>query len=555
MLLGEMGERFKALKSIDFLPARGERRFNGRVAFWLVLGYPLVYALGYLSKPMAGPAAIWPAHALAFAGFMLLPVRLWALVALGILSWEILSRPLLFWATTHTQASWAATCSFAVANILTTAGPAGLARGMRLFRSQDRFQLVISPLWIVALFGGVLPGAFLGAATSAQVMGVALVPASIGLWVLASVLTIVTFGPMVLGALLGFSELTPTPARAWEGWAVSCIVLALFTCFAVVPWPAVDALVEPMLFAVPLAWLALRFSRRDTNIGVAIVASGVVLYAGYGVGIYRNLANVGGWRHVAVSIDVFLVIGCGGALLLNLMTLKQRALLDELAREHLALRDYARALGVAEETARRKTAADLHDGIGQILAGQSMTLAAMRTHAAHPPLAVLLDEAADASREAQEGLRVMIQDLSPPGLDLATLDETLRWLADYFKTRFEFGVAWRVIGTADLSRDRLRLIYRCIRELLMNARKHSRQHSAEVEVDVSDGAVEIMVVDEGIGFDMSRAEPLSGNRFGLAQLRERVRAAGGSLILDAVRGEGCRVTVRLPPPTPAAGAG
>lgn len=82
----------------------------------------------------------------------------------------------------------------------------------------------------------------------------------------------------------------------------------------------------------------------------------------------------------------------------------------------------------------------------------------------------------------------------------------------------------------------------------MNARKHSQRHSAEVEVDVSPAAVEITVVDEGVGFDTQRTVPPSGKRFGLAQLRERVRAVGGTLVVDAVIGEGCRVTVRLPAP-------
>jgi signal transduction histidine kinase len=161
---------------------------------------------------------------------------------------------------------------------------------------------------------------------------------------------------------------------------------------------------------------------------------------------------------------------------------------------------------------------------------------------------MLLDEAAEASREAQEGLRVMIQDLSPPGLDHASLEETLRWLADFFKTRFGFTVMWRITGEADLPRERLRLSYRCIRELLMNAHKHSQLQCAEVEVDVSPAALEITVVDEGVGFDAQRAVPPSGRRFGLAQLRERVSAAGGTLDIDAVIGEGCRVTVRVPSP-------
>ncbi len=219
-------------------------------------------------------------------------------------------------------------------------------------------------------------------------------------------------------------------------------------------------------------------------------------------------------------------------------------------RSITALRNYARALSVAEETVRRKTAADLHDGIGQILAGQSMTLAAMRVHASHSPLSVLLDEACEASREAQEGLRMMIQDLTPPGLDHASLAETLRWLADFFEKRFGFSVAWRVTGSTPLPRDRMRLIYRCVRELLMNARKHSERRSAEVEVDVSADMVEITVIDEGVGFDPRRVERNSGRRFGLAAAAGACACGGGTLALDTVIGEGCRVTVRLPVPQP-----
>src|ERR1700733_4331550 len=76
------------------LPAeRAEWRLDRRIAWVLMVGYPLLYVLGYLSKSVSGSAAIWPAHALAFAAFMLLPLRVWPLVVLGIVSWEVLGRP------------------------------------------------------------------------------------------------------------------------------------------------------------------------------------------------------------------------------------------------------------------------------------------------------------------------------------------------------------------------------------------------------------------------------------------------------------------------------
>ena len=228
------------------------------------------------------------------------------------------------------------------------------------------------------------------------------------------------------------------------------------------------------------------------------------------------------------------------------MMFKQRALLEELAREHAQLRQYALALDSAEEAARRTTAGDLHDGIGQVLAGQSMTLSAMRAHANQPKLAALIEEAMEASREAQEGLRLMIQDLSPPELEHASLEEMLRWLAELFKTRFGFTIEYLASGGELLSRENLQLVYRCVRELAMNACKHSGRHGASVEVKVSGDWVHVTVIDDGVGFDARRERSAAKGRFGLAQLRERVRAGGGTVSLASAAGGGCRATVRLP---------
>jgi len=219
--------RAKQVRRIEPAPIRAERRVNQRIFAWFILGYPLLYVCGYLSKSIAGSAAIWPADALIFAGFMLLPARLWPMILCAVVSWELLLRPLLYALTFHAHSSVAISLKFALANLLTGAGPAALVGALRLYRRRERFALVISPLWIVALFAGAFPGALMGAMTNAGAAGGAAGSAEIGLWVLSSVLSTVTFGPMVFGLLLGFKEPTPVPARTWEAWAVCCLVAAV----------------------------------------------------------------------------------------------------------------------------------------------------------------------------------------------------------------------------------------------------------------------------------------------------------------------------------------
>ena len=75
---------------------------------------------------------------------------------------------------------------------------------------------------------------------------------------------------------------------------------------------------------------------------------------------------------------------------------------------------YARQLVGAEERARRATAIDLHDGIGQHLVGLAMTLDAAASRAP-AEVRLLLGEATHTVREVQSITQRVIADLSPPG--------------------------------------------------------------------------------------------------------------------------------------------
>ncbi|HXR51573.1 MAG TPA: histidine kinase, partial [Steroidobacteraceae bacterium] len=82
-------------------------------------------------------------------------------------------------------------------------------------------------------------------------------------------------------------------------------------------------------------------------------------------------------------------------------------------REQDRLKSYARQIVTAEEKARRATAVDLHDGIGQSLVGMAMTLEVASRNAS-PDLKLMVDEVRTRLRDVQERTRHMISDLSPP---------------------------------------------------------------------------------------------------------------------------------------------
>jgi signal transduction histidine kinase len=208
---------------------------------------------------------------------------------------------------------------------------------------------------------------------------------------------------------------------------------------------------------------------------------------------------------------------------------------------------YARQLVGAEERARRATAVDLHDGIGQQLVGLTMTLdvAAAR---APPEIRLLLGEATHTAREVQAITQRVIADLSPPGLYELGLEPALKWLSVYMRGKDNLQVDLQVDPDAAANNLDLRvLVFKLIRELLRNVVKHSRVQSAAVTVAQTDTELRVVVEDRGVGFEwqLSLFEPRAEG-FGLWSVADRVRANAGEMTVDTAPGRGCRVTVVFP---------
>ena len=220
---------------------------------------------------------------------------------------------------------------------------------------------------------------------------------------------------------------------------------------------------------------------------------------------------------------------------------------DRLRQQQDRLRQYARELVGAEERARRATAVDLHDGIGQQLVGLAMTLDAVAGRAT-PEMRLLLGEATHTVREVQSIAQRVIADLSPPGLYELGLEPALKWLIVYMRSKDNFQVELSIpADDAAIDLDLRVLVFKVIRELLRNVVKHSGVKAAKVTVTHTPKELRVVVEDRGVGFEwqLSLFEPRA-HGFGLWSVADRVREAAGEMTVDTGPGRGCRVTAVFP---------
>jgi signal transduction histidine kinase len=151
-------------------------------------------------------------------------------------------------------------------------------------------------------------------------------------------------------------------------------------------------------------------------------------------------------------------------------------------------------------------------------------------------------------REIRETTQRVIADLSPPGLYELGLGPALQWLAIQLRSKDGLTVVLDLdVREAQLSLDLRILAYRLVRELLRNVVKYARVTTAHVRARQTNDALELDVVDRGVGFEWQYdLFQVPSHRFGLWSVADRVRAVQGHIQVDTAPGRGCHIQIRLP---------
>jgi signal transduction histidine kinase len=196
----------------------------------------------------------------------------------------------------------------------------------------------------------------------------------------------------------------------------------------------------------------------------------------------------------------------------------------------------------ASDVERRRIARDLHDGVVQDLAGVSYSLSAA-AEGAPAPYDETLQEAAAETRHGIRQLRTLLLEIYPPELHRAGLPAALSDLLTASEAR-GLETSLELDPGLELGREAEALFFRVAQEALRNVAKHAEATRVDVSVGRTNGRAQLLVEDDGRGFDPSSPAGDDGH-FGLRMLADLVRDSGGRLEVDSTPGSGSRVFVEV----------
>lgn len=227
---------------------------------------------------------------------------------------------------------------------------------------------------------------------------------------------------------------------------------------------------------------------------------------------------------------------------------------DDLKNVSLALeqakikQEFGIRIIAAQEEERKRLSREIHDGPAQMMANVLMRSGLIERTYREKGFEAAIKELADLKvtvRNALSEVRRIIYDLRPMALDDLGIIPTLR---KYLSTVMEYNsgvnIHFLTIGQeSNISSEHEVAIFRLVQECVTNALKHGKPREINVKFEWLKGAINIVVKDDGIGFENEKEKEQS---FGIIGMRERIELLEGQMQMHSVVGKGTTVLFKIP---------
>jgi len=214
---------------------------------------------------------------------------------------------------------------------------------------------------------------------------------------------------------------------------------------------------------------------------------------------------------------------------------------------------YQKSQHAASLEERQRLARELHDSVSQALYGIALGTRTARLRLGDDPhnASEPIDYVASLAQAGLAEMRALIFELRPESLEQEGLVAAIEKQAASIAARYKLDVHLELGEEPDCTLDAKEALYRIAQEALHNVVKHAQARRVEVGLHRSDGAIDLVVRDDGRGFDATKSFP---GHVGLQSMPERANKLGGTVTVDSAAGRGTTVRASVPLRPTAAGA-
>lgn len=277
-------------------------------------------------------------------------------------------------------------------------------------------------------------------------------------------------------------------------------------------------------------------------------ANGSLRYAGVPVGTHRLLVRVRdaygreGPEHTLLTVTVigpfwqrwwfFLIVLCAGALgmyLVSRFRQKQRMKLQRV---------------------RDRIARDLHDDIGSTLGSISFYSEALKRKLGDTDDAMaqqVAEKIGSSSRDMIDQMSDIVWSVDPKNDDAGALITRLRAFASDLLAAKNIPLHFHAdarLTDRKLTAEQRRNIFLICKEVLHNTVKYADARSVTITLKSTGRALELLIADDGKGFDPENTDSYNGN--GLPNMRVRAEAIGAVFTVESSPGNGTRALITVP---------
>jgi len=219
---------------------------------------------------------------------------------------------------------------------------------------------------------------------------------------------------------------------------------------------------------------------------------------------------------------------------------------QEIAASYKKLQQLSAHLEMVKEEEKGRISRELHDEIGSTLTAIKMAASWLRQNLPDdmPQLRAEADSMSKLIHSTIQNMHQIVGDLRPSLPKKMGFAKAVPYYVQNFMQ--QSGIACNLVlpeTEFNLDCNKSLMLFRIIQESLNNVAKHSQASRVDISLALRDSSIELLIVDNGIGFDQQVYKEQS---FGLIGIKERALMMNGKARISSAPDKGTRVAVSIP---------